>query len=391
MIRKIFKKFSFNIIYLIVKFLMKLPSSKKFKLVEINALRVSNLIMETEIFYRESNTNKVYLIFFSKISNKYFIKLFLEKIKRDRKIIVLPGYFFWKKICDAFYFSSNTELQLKIKNIRKKFSSILDQKNFLLLSNEDLDKGYEIIKKYGIRKNDKWICVYNRDGAYLKKFINNKDWTYHDYRNFPIKDLEKAIYHFIKNDYFVIRVGSISEGKLNISDKKYIDYSNSDIKSDFMDCFLLSKCEMFFGGSSGIGLLPASFRRPYFLINNCPLEGIFSIKRSYPAIFKRIKDLKTNEVLSISQMIDRNLCNTFTSKDFRNENVENLNNTEEEIKEFAIEALNILKNGSKEDVEVIDNQKKSAFENEIIRDSNIKNLEYKNPVGSKFLEKTKIN
>ena len=347
--------------------------------------------METEIFYRESKTNKVYLIFFSKICNKYFIKLFLEKIKKDRKIIVLPGYFFWKKICNAFYFSSNTELQLKIKNIRKKFSSILDQKNFLLLSNEDLNKGYEIIKKYGIQKNDKWICVYNRDGAYLNKFIKNKDWSYHDYRNFPIKDLEKAIFHFIKNDYFVIRVGSISEGKLNISDKKYIDYSNSDIKSDFMDCFLLSKCEMFFGGSSGIGLLPASFRRPYFLINNCPLEGIFSIKRSYPAIFKRIKDLKTNEVLSISQMIDRNLCNTFTSKDFRNENVENLNNTEEEIKEFAIEALNILENGSKENFEVIDNQKKLAFENEIIRDSNIKNLEFKNPVGSKFLEKTKIN
>jgi len=391
MIIKILKKFSCNIIYLIVKFLMKLPLFKKFQLVEINALRVSNLIMETEIFYRESNTNKVYLIFFSKICNKYFIKLFLEKIKRDRKIIVLPGYFFWKKICNAFYFSSNTELQLKIKNIRKKFSSILDQKNFLLLSNEDLNKGYEIIKKYGIQKNDKWICVYNRDGAYLKKFIKNKDWTYHDYRNFPIKDLEKAIYHFIKNDYFVIRVGSISEGKLNISDKKYIDYSNSDIKSDFMDCFLLSKCEMFFGGSSGIGLLPASFRRPYFLINNCPLEGIFSIKRSYPAIFKRIKDLKTNEVLSISQMIDRNLCNTFTSKDFRNKNVENLNNTEEEIKEFAIEALNILENGSNENVELIDNQKKLAFENEIIRDSNIKNLEYKNPVGSKFLEKTKIN
>ena len=391
MIIKIFKKFSCNIIYLIVKFLMRLPLFKKFQLVEINALRVSNLIMETEIFYRESKTNKVYLIFFSKICNKYFIKLFLEKIKKDRKIIVLPGYFFWKKICNAFYFSSNTELQLKIKNIRKKFSSILDQKNFLLLSNEDLNKGYEIIKKYGIQKNDKWICVYNRDGAYLNKFIKNKDWSYHDYRNFPIKDLEKAIFHFIKNDYFVIRVGSISEGKLNISDKKYIDYSNSDIKSDFMDCFLLSKCEMFFGGSSGIGLLPASFRRPYFLINNCPLEGIFSIKRSYPAIFKRIKDLKTNEVLSISQMIDRNLCNTFTSKDFRNENVENLNNTEEEIKEFAIEALNILENGSKENFEVIDNQKKLAFENEIIRDSNIKNLEFKNPVGSKFLEKTKIN
>ena len=79
MIIKIFKKFSCNIIYLIVKFLMRLPLFKKFQLVEINALRVSNLIMETEIFYRESKTNKVYLIFFSKICNKYFIKLFFRK------------------------------------------------------------------------------------------------------------------------------------------------------------------------------------------------------------------------------------------------------------------------------------------------------------------------
>ena len=41
-------------------------------------------------------------------------------------------------------------------------------------------------------------------------------------------------------------------------------------------------------------------------------------------------------------MIDKNLCNTFTTEGFENKNVENINNTEEEIKEFAIEALNIL-------------------------------------------------
>ena len=34
-------------------------------------------------------------------------------------------------------------------------------------------------------------------------FIKNKDWTYHNFRNFPIKDLEKAINYFIKNKYFV--------------------------------------------------------------------------------------------------------------------------------------------------------------------------------------------
>ena len=392
MIKKIFKKFICNIIYLIVNFIIKLPIFKKFQLVEINASRVANLVMETEIFYRESNSNKVYLIFFYKISNEYFVQLFLEKIKRNKKIIVLPGYFFWKKVCNAFYFSSKKELQIKPSkdDIRKKFTFFLNSSSFLSLSNHDIQKGYRILKKYGIGENDKWICVYNRDGAYLKSFIKNKDWTYQNFRNFPIKDLEKAIYYFIKNNYFVIRVGSISEGSLNISDNKYFDYSNSNIKSDFMDCFLLSKCEMFFGGSSGIGLLPASFRRPYFLINNCPLEGVFSIKRIYPTIFKRIKDLRTNKVLSIRQMIDRNLCNTFTTEGFENKNVENINNTEEEIKEFAIEALNILENSLKIEDKTIDHQKKAAFESEIIRDSIMKNLEYKNPIGSSFLEKTQI-
>ena len=110
MIKKFFKKFVCDIIYLIVNFIIKLPIFKKFQLVEINASRVANLIMETEIFYRESNSNKVYLIFFYKISNKYFVQLFLEKIKRNKKIIVLPGYFFWKKVCNAFYFSSIGDL-----------------------------------------------------------------------------------------------------------------------------------------------------------------------------------------------------------------------------------------------------------------------------------------
>ena len=177
--------------------------------------------------------------------------------------------------------------------------------------------------------------------VFVIRSLIKKDWSYHDYRDFPIDDLKGAINYFIKKNYFVIRVGSVSEGSLSISNNKYFDYTNSSIKSAFMDCFLLSKCEMFFGGSSGICLFTASFRKPYFLINNCPLEGIFSIKRIYPALFKRIKNLKDNKILSIREMVDRDLCNIFTSEGFKIKNVTNINNTEDEIKEFAIEALNI--------------------------------------------------
>ena len=91
---KIVKRLIFYIIYLLVSIILKIPGIKKFQLVEINASRVSNLVMETEIFYKECTSNKIYLVFFYKISNEYFINIFLMKIKKNKKILVLPGYFF---------------------------------------------------------------------------------------------------------------------------------------------------------------------------------------------------------------------------------------------------------------------------------------------------------
>ena len=44
---------------------------------------------------------------------------------------------------------------------------------------------------------------------------------------------------------------------------------------------------MFFGANSGMSTLAASFRKPNFLINTAPLESVFSVKRTYPGIFKR--------------------------------------------------------------------------------------------------------
>ncbi len=247
-----------------------------------------------------------------------------------------------------------------------------------------------MLENLGVKKKDKWICVYNRDAGYLKNYIKNMNWTYHNYRNFPISDLKKIVYLFIKNNYFVIRVGSSTQGNLNLDNPKYIDYSQSNLQSDFMDCFLMSRCEMFFGGPSGICMFPASFRRPYFIVNNCPLEGVFSIKRIYPGIFKRLIDLKNNKILSIKEMVDRKLCNIFTTDGFKKENVSQVNNSEEELEEFAIEALSIIRDKESKRKKIY-NKKEKEFISEIIKDELIQKLEYKNPIGSTFLEKTKIN
>ncbi len=388
--RSIFKKTVFYIIFQIINLTKKTSIFNNCELIELNTSRAANLVMESEIFFKESVEDKLYFIFFEKISNKYFFKLFKRKLKKNKKVFFLPSYSFWKVVCNAYFFFSGKNLQKKVTNIRKKANFFNDQKPFLEFPAEDLQLGYNLLKKLGIKKDDKWICVYNRDEGYLNKYIKNKDWSYHNYRNFPISDLKKAISLFIENDYFVIRVGSNTQENLSLNSSKYIDYSKSNLRSDFMDCFLMSRCEMFFGGSSGICMFPASFRRPYFLVNNCPLEGAFSIKRIYPGIFKRIIDLKNNQILSIREMVDRNLCNIFTTDGFKKKNVRCLNNNEEELEEFASEALLIIKEKVIKSVKDFDQIKKN-FISEIIKDDLMQNLEYTNPIGKKFLEKTKIN
>ena len=89
-------------------------------------------------------------------------------------------------------------------------------------------------------------------------------------------------------------------------------------------------------------------------------------------------------------MIRRDVCNLKTEEGFRLKNVRNIDNTEDEIEEFAIESLNIIEN---KNIKKSENQilKQNLFELQVRKDPLIKNLEYNNPIGLKFLEQTLIN
>ena len=83
-----------------------------------------------------------------------------------------------------------------------------------------------------------------------------------------------------------------------------------------MDLFISSRCQFFFGGASGICMLAATFRKPHFIVNNTPIEGVFSINRKFPGIFKRVRDIKTKKILTIREMVQKGLCNIFKARSF---------------------------------------------------------------------------
>ena len=88
-------------------------------------------------------------------------------------------------------------------------------------------------------------------------------------------------------------------------------------------------------------------------------------------------------------MVDRNISNTFMSEDFKKKGVININNTEEEILEFAKEAVDIIEGNKKVDQNF--KEKHKIFIEEVRKDPLIGDLSYNNPVGKKFLLDTKIN
>ena len=94
---KLLKKFIYLNLYFFIRILLKIPGAKKFQITEINASRMSNLVMETEIFSNECSDKKIHLIFFYKISNKYFVKLFFKKLRK-------------KNLCSSRFFILETTL-----------------------------------------------------------------------------------------------------------------------------------------------------------------------------------------------------------------------------------------------------------------------------------------
>ena len=88
-------------------------------------------------------------------------------------------------------------------------------------------------------------------------------------------------------------------------------------------------------------------------------------------------------------MVQRGLCNIHHERRFKENNVENINNSQQELLEFAKESLDSFKYGlSSKDYSL--KIKEKEFCEEVSKDEHGKKLFINNPVGKHFLSNTKI-
>jgi putative glycosyltransferase (TIGR04372 family) len=351
----------FSLFYLPISiiFLLLMAVVRPFIVVRIGNLpssRIHHFAVNTELFLlKDKNKNKKTIdIFYCEnfISNKFLKKKWKEKIYIGNRFLFSQINFLV-----SIFLNKNIHL-MELDTDRDTENFFCNSKPLLKLSDEEKSKGFEELKKIGLSKNDKFICLMNRDSSYLAKTFPGVDWSYHNYRDSKIDNYLLAAETLTKRGYFVFRMGSITKNKIETNNEKIIDYANSEFKSEFLDLFLMENCKFGITGNVGLDGLFRTFRKPSVICSMVPIGYLATYRNDWVHLFKKHFSLKKNRNLSLNEIFDLGLASSLRTEDFKKKNIELIENTPEEIRDAVIELDDRLNNKFEENEEQKNLQKK---------------------------------
>ena len=305
---------------------------------------IGNYVSAIEIFFYESkkfpDKNKRSINIWCHdpiIANRYWFK----KIKK--KIFILPGIivyplieiFSFLKLDDIFIIpirdfktSENPNLIKSISHLRPQsdiYNVLTKYPPLIKFDLKELNDGENFLKKIGIDKNDKFVCIHNRSNCYRNEPFNSV-------RNSSIENFEKGIKFLLDNNIKVIRMGRDEKNKFDLKSKNFFDYSSSNFQNDFLDFYLISKCQFFIGAPSGPIEIARVFRKPILVHNIFNLVDMIHYDGNFEKIIipKKIRSIITKKYLNFTETITNNY-NTVNVMDDLDKNLEVIENTNEEL------------------------------------------------------------
>ena len=380
---------------------------------ELISSRIGHFCVDTELYCCKrdvginSPSQKYLDLFYLK---KYVCNKQLEKMWR-RSLIVLPAWLLrpLSRVNRFFclFISSFKEHEIAINDKDSNIHNLIDKlpAHISFTDKEEL-KGKEILKKFGLAKDAKFVCLHVRDAGYLNRHIKHEymgeRYQYHNHRDADIDKYVLAAEELARREYYVFRMGINVLKPLKSSNPKVIDYANSDMRSDFMDIYLSAKCNFFISPGSGIDGISLIFRRPIAYISHVPF-GNFMRKHNNNkktlVLTKHHINKKNQQELTISEIFSANVAFAYTSDEYKLNDVELEENSPEEIRDLVIEMDERLNGHWKDTNEDLLLQKRfwSIFEDRIksfedrIKRLNLKPVHWKTKLryGTKFLRENK--
>lgn len=354
----------------------------KIKIYVIDSTRIGHLSLSIELFLRKNKKKNIkgFFVFIKPISNKYLFNQYLDLIKKKglKRFFLNHDFLNKANYLSKKIFKTNLLNAIKYKS-HPDIEYIMKTKPVL-----NIKKDKAINKIYNLPSNAKWVCIHNRDSKYLNEHLEG-DYSYHDYRNFSVKDMISASEFLTKKGFYVIRVGSKTKEKLNSKNKKIIDYSNHPKRNEKNDIYFLANCNFYLGSTSGIGNIPLIFGVPRYCINVTPISSYYICKRREPVILKKLYSTKLNKILSLKEIFKYNFDKFDKSQQYKKNQIRLISNSRKEILDLTKEALQ--KNKKKKN-------KNGKKEKELFKVLNYNKLKNKNilfnPIGKNFLKKLKL-
>ena len=306
--------------------------------------RLGHFAVNSEIFFCEQK--KFERIKIMKIDLYYFpTKPCNEQLGKmiSRKVTILPRIFIrpFDLISRSLPFL-NKHVTGRPSNSDYDTNHVLQNMQLQIpLTSTENAKGREILRKAKIDHN-KIICIGVRDNSYLKKIYADQDFSYHDHRNDNINKYVPGINYLLSKGYTVLRMGSVTNRKLKINHKKFLDYSYSNIKSDFMDVYLSSICKLFISNNTGIDALAIIFRRPVLHVGSIPAGAISTFTNKFYNTMSNYYSLKNKKILSLSEIFKFKIQYSWHKKEFDQKQIKVLHPSKYEICEYFKEIHNIL-------------------------------------------------
>ena len=196
-------------------------------------------------------------------------------------------------------------------------------------------RGEKTLREWGIPKGAKWVCLINRDSAYLPHL------TYHNYRDSDIKDYMLASLELATRGFHVFRMGAAVKSQLLIKHTMIHDYATNGMRSEFMDIYLGAKCEFCVSNGTGFDAIPYVFRRPICYVNLTQTEYMMTFVRDSLAIFKH--HLKDGKRMTFQEIWDSGCGQFMAERDFAAQSISFENNSAQEIVQAVAEMCEYLK------------------------------------------------
>lgn len=304
-----------NKILFIAYFILLIPFSlilftsfkNKIKFLKIRRDVIGNAVTELYLYLNlYKKKNKYHYFFFDDnyICNEYYNQICKKNL----------NFFYFGRI--IFYLSKKLNFLNKfiiqmptwyaLKNYKPKNLKKINALKFSKVQNK---AGNFFFNEIGIKKNTKVIGLIIRDDYYKNNFSNtkNRNWNYHSYRNADLKSYLNTIKYLNKKGYFVIRMGKGSNTFINYKNNLYFDYARSNLRSDFLDFWIISNTYFCITTGTGIDELCSAYHVPTVDTNFLPIGHVRSAQNFNITIFKKIKNISNKKIITLSESIKNQL------------------------------------------------------------------------------------